>query len=173
MRRRIRSAALRERFDKAWSILPDPERRRLRPFIRYVDETDVLDGTFIYARGRPGRGDVEIAHVLEGYGSGFTAILSLPSGDVADVILPADPLAVCDEAPALLTVLHELAHALDYLDRPGEATSRSKPRSETFAWSQAMVWASLSTTLSDEESEALVRYGRLAMREDEIRGLLS
>ena len=172
MRRRIRSAVLKERFEKAWRILPDPERRRLRSFIRYVDETRTLDGTFIYARSGPGRGDVEIVKVLEGYGSGFTAFLSLPSGDVADVILPADPLAVCDEAPALLIILHELVHALDYLDRPEEASARSESRSEAYCWAQAMVWASLSTSLGNEESEAIVRYGRVAMREDEIRGLL-
>jgi hypothetical protein len=169
MRRRIRSRALRERFDKAWSILPDSEQQRLRSFIRYVDETDVLEGTFVYGRVEPG-GDVEMIAEL-GSGVGFAAFMSLASGDVADVILPSNPLTTCGEAPAVAVILHELAHVVDQLDRPDDASARSRERSEMYAWSQALAWA-CSSSLNDQQSSELVGLALSGMREDTFRRLL-
>ena len=168
MRRRIRSAALRTRFEKAWSILPDPERRRLRPFIRYIDETDVLEGTFVYGRVEPG-GEVELVAEL-GKGVGFAAFMSLASGDVADVILPSDPLATCGEGPAVATILHELAHVVDHLERPEEAAGRSRHRSEMYAWSRALAWA-YASPLGDEDSDELADDVLSGLREQAARGL--
>lgn len=167
MRRRIRSAALRERFAKAWAVLPTFEQKRLRSFIRYVDEVEVLEGTFVYGRPEPGKTVEIIVGPLES-GTGYTALMSLDSTDVADVILPSDPLASCDEGTALLIILHELAHAVDYLSSLKEAIERSHYRSEIYAWSQAMAW-SCRSTLSDELSAEIEMHARLAMLEDSLR----
>lgn len=169
MRRRIRSRVLRERFQRAWSILPASERNRLRAFIRYVDETDVLEGTLIYARPEPG-GAVELIAEL-GRGAGFAAFLSLATGDVADVVLPADPLTAWRESPAVAVILHELAHVADHLDRPKEASERARDRSERYAWAQALAWAHASS-LSDRESGELAANILSLMRDDAIRRLL-
>lgn len=169
MRRRIRSAALRDRFEKAWSILPDLDRRRLRMVLRYVDEVDILEGTRIYARMDPGRGDVEVVAQLGG-GVGFAAFINLPSGDVADVILPSNPLATCGEGPAVATILHELAHVVDHLERPEEAKERSRHRSEMYAWSRALAWT-YAAPLGDEESGELASDVVSGLREQAVRGL--
>ena len=167
MRRRIRSQALRERFDKAWAVLPAVEQKRLRSFIRYVDEVRELEGTFIYGRPEQGKG-IEIIAQLQGGGTGYTALMNLNSRDVVDVVLPSDPLASCDESVALLIILHELAHAVDYLNGTKKAIERNHYRSERFAWTQAIAWA-CGSTLSDELSDEIEIHGRSAMLEDMFR----
>lgn len=169
MRRRISSPALRDRFAKAWAILPDPDRIRLRSYIRYVDEVDRLEGTFVYGRVEPGGGIETIAQLKDAIG--FAAFLSLTSGDVADVILPTDPLAACDEGEAVAICLHELAHIVDHLERPKEASERSRQRSEMYAWAQALAWV-CSSPLDDRQSAELVGLALSGMAENEIRGLL-
>jgi len=146
MKRRITTTALRERFEKAWSAVPAPEQKSLRPFIRYVDEVPVLKGTFVYGRPRGGTAIESMAGPLE-RGVGHTAFLSLASGNVVDVILSADPLASCDEDAALAVILHELAHAWDYLRET--ISERSVDGMERYARALAQDWAS-KASLPDE-----------------------
>ncbi len=168
MRRRIESTVLKERFEKAWAILPVSERERLRSFIRYVDEVEVLEGTYVYGVREAGKGVERIMGPLE-VGTGYTAFMTLGSKDVADVILPSDPLASYDEAAALAIILHELAHAVDYLNYPNEAIKRSWYRSEVHAWTQVIAWSRSSTLISDGSNDEVRMYARLAMLGDSLR----
>lgn len=164
MRRRIESEILREYFETAWQMLPAHERKRLRSFIRYVDEVGLLEGTFIYGRPAKGKGVEIIMGPLEG-GCGYAALMELNSEFVADVLLPSNPLTTFSEGAAIGVILHELAHVAAYANAPKRASGRNHLRSETGAWTQAMAWACQSE-VSDALSSELELHARRAMLQD-------
>lgn len=171
MRRRITSLVMKERFETAWGVMPVPERRLLHPFIRYIDEVPVLKGTVLYGRPDKGKAVEAVGEPLDG-GTGYTALLHLNSKDIVDIILPSDPLLSHDEGMVLAVILHELAHALDYLIHPVEACKRGWHLSERWAWQRAMQWSS-DSTLPDNLKRAIEVYCLLVMRENARTELLS
>lgn len=119
-------------------MLPRNTRRDLRDFIRYIDEVPDIAEASIFAKGSNG---VElIANAFED-SAGFCALLEVGGRDRTDILLSSVHLVGFDEAAVIGTILHEVAHAEDYLVYPKEAVTRSEYDSERVAWLRAWQWA--------------------------------
>lgn len=130
--RRYLPAELRRRFDIAWKMLPEDVSDRLRRYIADVRSVESLKGASVRLKAgalvvSEDEGDGWFVPD-EAAGRGF---IRLREG------LQDDP----DEVPAVFTVLHECAHALEYLEDDWRAGARWPDRSETAACAQAMAWA--------------------------------
>lgn len=130
--RRYLPAELRRRFDIAWKMLPEDVSDRLRRYIADVRSAESLKGASVRLKAGALIVSKEEGNGWfvpdEGAGRGF---IRLREG------LQDDP----DEVPTVFTVLHECAHALEYLEDDWRAEVRWPDRSETAACAQAMAWA--------------------------------
>lgn len=130
--RRYLPRELRRRFDIAWKMVPDFLRHRLRRYIVDVRSVDSMKGASVKLKGGSSISSEQEANAWfvqdEKAGRGFIRLRN---------VLQDDP----DEIETVFAVLHELAHAVEYLEDDRRAAARCEDRSETAACSQAMAWA--------------------------------
>src|SRR5256885_13102744 len=106
--RRYLPPELRRRFELAWRILPHPVRERLRAFIRSVRAVE--SGKAARVRWSDGT----ICTSAEEFGGWF--IFDPTSSPVCGHIFLNVDFQEGNEAPAVLTILHELAHAYEHME---------------------------------------------------------
>ncbi len=133
LRKHIRSEILKGHFNSAWSCLPAETRRALIHFIRQVREVDRLESAVINCPDGS-----RICQLKSG--DGFAFLYMDDRVAFCDILLAAS-LAETDAPVALGVILHELAHARDYLVAPEETVSLTECEADLAAWDQAIRWA--------------------------------
>ena len=161
MRKRILSGILKNRFDLAWSCIPKNVQKELSGFIRYIDETPELEGTFIYVTDKS-RGAIEATEGPLQSGNGYTFFFSNDDREFCGVILPTDPLVTYSDGEAIAIILHELSHAHEYYLHRKEATQAIVYNAEVNAWINALEWAS-NSSLNLKTVEEILGYVKLAV----------
>ena len=123
---------MKRRFKIAWAILPDAIQNDLKPFIKDIRMVSSLIGTQI----RHTNGEVTTS---EKDGSGWC--VPDPQGKCVYIRLHQD-LQDIDEFATVYVMLHEIAHALEFLqDDEWRIDIRSEARSEFAADMQVAAWA--------------------------------
>ena len=159
MRHRFRSDLLRYRFNLAWTCLPPVVQRRKRYFIRQVREVRQLRDSRIRCPDGSRYGPLED-------GSGYTFYYADDTQEFCDILLSA-ALGGLPEAAALAVILHELAHAHDYSERPHKLMRRKVILSERRAWIKAVYWAG-QAPLSSDLWQAIALQAASAMLQDHL-----
>lgn len=161
MRKRIFSDILKKRLNLAWQCIPKNIQKKLNSFIRYVDETTELEGTFIYVADKS-HGAIEAVEGPLNSGSGYTFFFSNDDREFCDVILPTSPLVTYSDGEAIAIILHELSHAHEYYLHRKEAIQAIVYNAEVKAWINALEWASKSS-LNLNIVEEIRSYIKLAI----------
>lgn len=133
MRKRFSSQTLKQYFSTAWSCLPEKTQNDLCKFIRQVREVENLEGIYIGCPDGTRYGPVED-------GEGFTFLYKDDEVAFCDIILSSS-LGEGLQEYAISTILHELAHALDYFISPEDAVKSIRFNAEVNAWDKAISWA--------------------------------
>jgi hypothetical protein len=100
---------LRKRFDRAWGIVPKRQRAKLDDTLVSVRIVERLEGLVIRLS------DGSRYRLGDKPGFGYCCVHGGSHGLDLRLVFTRE-LAVEDEVWALATILHELAHALDYYD---------------------------------------------------------
>jgi hypothetical protein len=157
--RRYLSSELRRRFDIAWRILPEPVRDDLKGFIHRVRSAASLEGVQVIGKN----GEVYNSH--QDAGGWFVMDWSTPASPGHVFINAA--FEDGPEACAVLTILHEFAHAIEHAEDDWRAGCRLEHRSEAAAWLQAAAWAARDT--SGYEEAATIARMALTYADEELR----
>lgn len=133
MRKYFSSLIMKQYFQAAWFCLPKNTQNDLYKFIRQIREVEYLKDTYIGCPDGSRYGPLD-------EGNGFT--LFYKDDDIAfcDIILSSD-LVEASPALAIGTILHELAHALDYFICPENVVNSIKINAEVNAWDKAISWS--------------------------------
>lgn len=131
--RRLLPLELRRRFDIAWGMLPRPVQERLRRFICSVRAVKTLKGAVV----RCADGSVFYSEQDGAAWFAYDGTTSRRRG----FLLILKSFEAEPEAFAVATILHELAHAVQYEEQAWETTQIREERSEAAAWLQAAAWA--------------------------------
>jgi len=139
MRKRNLTTDQKMLFNRAWTILPDETKRDLKGFIRYVD--GVPEGTKeVYFNIRSNNGGIGF------YGKDdFTDVNGLAFSIFTDTrkccdILLNHGISKCTEAISIGIILHELAHAYDFLVHQNGGLCEDENICEKRAWQLACEW---------------------------------
>jgi hypothetical protein len=133
MRKHLRSEILKGYFKSAWSCLPAETCHALIHFIRQVREVDSLESATINCP------DGSRICMLKS-GEGFAFLYKDDQVAFCDILLAAC-LVETKPSVAIGVILHELAHARDYLVAPEETVSLTEYEADLAAWDQAIRWA--------------------------------
>jgi hypothetical protein len=148
MRKHLRSEILKEYFKSAWSCLPAETCRALIHFIRQVREVDRLESATINCP------DGSRFCLLKS-GEGFAFLYKDDQVAFCDILLAAG-LVETKPSVAIGVILHELAHARDYLVAPEETVNLSQCDADQAAWDQAIRWARVG--IPHSELSTLVEF---------------
>mgnify|MGYP000913344177 CR=1 FL=1 len=157
--RRYLPKELRRRFDIAWRLVPSSFHAEIKRFIKTVKAVPTLQGVNVQCRDGTLRMSSE-----EGGGWFVADASSCPT--IGYIFLHID-FQDGPEVPAILTILHELAHAVEYLEDDWKAESREDRDSEIAAWLQVGAWAARNLAHYDE-AFAIVTMSR-EMADEEIQ----
>lgn len=155
--RRYLSPELRRRFDIAWRILPETVREDLKSFIHYVRSARSLaEAQIVCADGTLIRSEQDVG--------GWFVIDRSSSSAPGHIFLNSD-FENGPEALAVLTILHELAHAVEYLEDDWHAGSRAEHLSDAAAWFQVAAWVARDTSKYAKSRTVAMMAARLAWEE--------
>lgn len=147
------SPALRSRFERAWSLVPDYLRSYLSVFLRSA--RSVAPGRSV--RLRLSDGTTESIDLREGPA---VFLLDQSASPYRGWLLLREDLADRPEPLLVLMILHELAHAVRAVEDPLRAVEVPAHRAEVAAWLQAGAWAVHSPSGDDAEEMAVTAISR-------------
>ena len=149
MRKRFFSIELKKCFSIAWHCLPINTQKDFSKFIRQIREVKSLEGTYIGCPDGTRFGPIED-------GVGYTFLYKDEELIFCDVLLSSSIIEI-SQAHAIGTILHELAHVLEYFISPIDAANSPIYNAEANAWEKAIIWAKagISDTQLVQEIEFL------------------
>lgn len=147
------SPALRSRFERAWSQVPDYLRSFLTVFLRSA--RSVAPGRSV--RLRLSDGTSASVDLQEGPA---VFLLDRSASPYRGWVLLREDLVDRPEPLLVLMILHELAHAVRALEDPRRAVEVPEHRAEVAAWLQAGAWAVHSPSEEDAEEMAVIAISR-------------